>query len=269
MRLGSNRIRAALCGAALFISATPVLAEPIAPASLVPSLDVYVDWIVGGHATAAVCAAAKSPARNETAWTDAKAVFVATLWANGFPIDFVRTVTQRLDVPPAASKPDCTSQLAYATYGGADHDGWLKTLGYALSGLNLAVIAQPVAPEKWAAIKAAINKEIPLEGRLLDCVAVADPEVMPMAVHDWDDMIVQIGTKLAAAGLPRDEISAALSAAEANSIWHRAALADEAKLRDNCMHDLDWQTQFAQFDNLGLGVTITKLLPPPAPASSD
>ena len=46
MRPGSLKFGAALCGAALLFGIAPAVADPIAPVSLVPALDVYVDALV-------------------------------------------------------------------------------------------------------------------------------------------------------------------------------------------------------------------------------
>src|SRR5579863_4465630 len=100
-------IRVALCGAALFLAAgLPAIADPIPAASLLPALDVYVDALAAGHVAAVACAAVWPASKaDEAGWMQAKAIFIASLWANDFPVDFVRTATERLDAATPATKP--------------------------------------------------------------------------------------------------------------------------------------------------------------------
>jgi hypothetical protein len=61
-------------------------------------------------------------------------VLLATLWANGFPTDFVNDATSRLNAPVSPSKPDCDDAAVFAEFGGADHEGWLKDIVTAFPG---------------------------------------------------------------------------------------------------------------------------------------
>lgn len=268
MRPGSFKLGAVLCGAALFLGIAPAVADPIAPASLLPALDVYVDALAAGHAAALACGGVQPASKaDEAGWTKAKAIFIASLWANGFPIDFVRTATQRLDAQPA-SKPNCAhpDPALAGELGWPSQAGWVEVIEYAFKGMDLPVVADPVPPATWTTIKGMIAKVLPDEKRLLDCVAVRYPETLPAMVHDWDAMIVKIGGSLVAVGLPRDEVSATLSSAEANQLWHRAPTDAEAELRDSCAKDQAVEANLANFGFGGLGAAIDKLLPA---ASSD
>ena len=258
-------LRAALIGAAFILSAGYAAADPVAPAVMVPALDLYVDTIVAAHNGALACAKPASPARDEQAWQVGRAVFIATLWANGFPADFVRAADKRLSAPSAPASCDDPSAF---TFGGADNEGWQKTFDHPLEAMDLTPVAQPASGEAWSSIKSAIADELPKQSRLFECIAAVYPDVMPAMVHDWDEMIVKIGGKLVAAGLPRDEITTALSAAEANSLWHRAEADKVRDLATACQADQAWQQEFGAFAFLGLADHIDKLLPQP-PADSD
>jgi hypothetical protein len=88
------------------------------------------------------------------------------------------------------------------------------------------------------------------------------PQLILVAVHDWDAMIIRIGEKLAAAGLPRDQVSATLSAAEANSLWKRADPDAVAALTVSCAADNTWSDRFFELGFMNLGGEVDKLLPP-------
>ena len=260
----ANTSGAVLCGAALFVCGiASASAAPVAPATLLPALDVYVDALVAGHA-AASCAPAKSPVYDEVAWGKAKAILVASLWAGGFPIDFVRTASQRLDAAAAAAKPNCSDPALAGELGWPDRDGWVEVVEQGLKGMELAVVADPVDPKTWSDIKDLVAKAVPGEKRLLDCVAVSYPETLPAMVHDWAAMLGKTGAALAAAGVPRDELSALLSSADVGQLWHRVAPQGEAELRDSCTKDAAFQASLANFGFGGLGGEIEKLLPAPA-----
>lgn len=233
---------------------------------MVPALDVFVDSMVAGHNGALSCAEPGSRARNEQEWQSARASFVATLWANGFPADFVTGADRRLAAPAVAVPCADPDALGFGT---ADHEGWRKAFGYAVGAMDLAVVAQPVPGEAWRQIRSLIADELPHQARLLECIAVVYPYAMPAMVHDWDAMIVKIGGRLVGAGLPRDEISAALGNAEANALWHRAPPDKVADLATSCRADQDWQNRFAAFTFLALGGHIDSLLPQPADSDGD
>jgi len=257
-------VRLGLGSAVLLAGAAAAGAAPVAPAALVPALDVYVDALASGHAGALACAGVWPASKaDEAGWQQAGAILVATLWANDFPIDFVRTAAQRLEAPPAATKPDCAHpDPAFAgELGWPSQVGWVEVVEQGLKGMDLKVVSSPVAPATWTSIKGMVAKVLPQQERLLDCVAVMYPETLPQTVHDWDAMIGKARAALLAAGLPRDEVNATMSNAEANQLWHRAAANAEAELRDSCRQDKAVAASLANFGLLGLGSEINKLLP--------
>jgi hypothetical protein len=124
-------------------------------------------------------------------------------------------------------------------------------------------------PEVWVTIEDLVTKDLPAQTRLFDCIAATDPIVLPSMVHDWDGMIVKLGSQLVAAGLPRDEIATLLSGAEANVLWHRARPEAVAPLRASCRRDTTWVKRFGDMSFIALGVEVAKLLPPAATDASE
>jgi hypothetical protein len=244
-----------------WMAAAPATADPITPASLVPALTVYVDSLARGHAGAATCAPPESPARDEAGWSEAKAVLIASLWANGYPPDFVADVGRRLDAPPPATKPDCAEETVMADFGAAVQEGWVKEVGRVIGALDLRAVEQPVAPARWAEIRKIIAGEISMQAREFTCLAAVEPGVLPVIVHGWDEMIVKLGGDLVAAGIPRPEIVAALGSAEANALWKPAGPDELAVLRKSCMDDTTWSDRLTSLRDLGLGYAVAKMLP--------
>jgi hypothetical protein len=250
---------AGIAALGLGLTAGAALADPVSPSALVPALDVYVDAVAADHASAVACAKPESQARDEDAWNAAKAIFIATLWANGFPTEFVKAVTARLDAAPAA-KPDCSNKDTLERIRDPDHEGWPAYLAHALTGMDLKPVF-PVTAERWQAIKDAIARELPAQKRTLDCMAVMSPEFLPVAVHDWDQMMAGVSGKLTAAGLPRDEVEAAIGAASANTLWKRAAEGDIDAVRADCAKDTVWSDRFFGLKFMSLATTVDQLLP--------
>lgn len=260
MRLERVIAAAASFGAAVLLAGSAIAAPPVS--TLMPALAVYVDGIAAAHAAAATCVAPKSPAANEADWTEAKGIFIATLWAAGFPVDFVRTAEQRLDAPPPATKPDCSDPGLIGRLGPPTQQGWVSAVTQTLKSIDLPVVMEPVSAPLWNQAKALIGSEAKAEKRLLDCVAVSRPEKLPMLVYAWDGMISKLIVELARRGVPHDELMASLGTIDANTLWQRAPTDGEAELRDTCAKDQSWQVRLVSRSFGELEGDTEKLLPP-------
>lgn len=252
---------AALSGAAALLLPPGAFAAPINPSELVPALDLYVDDVIAGYA-AASCAGPKSPAANADDWHKATAEFIATLWANGFPINFVRTAQQRFDGAAAAKDPNCKNPALLSDLAYASQVGWVKALENPLQGMGLTIVTQPVDAATWAAIKTMIDTDLKAQKRLFACLAVTYAMELPGEIAGWDQTIEELSLRLVAAGLPRDEVAAELSAADAAGLWHRPPPNTEAGLRDSCAKDRSWANRQATLESRSLTSRVEKLLPP-------
>jgi hypothetical protein len=261
---------AGLAGAAVaaLLYSLPAAAAPIDPSALVPALDLYVDDVIAGHA-ASSCAGAKSAAANEGDWHKATAVFIATLWANGFPINFVRTAQQRFDAAQPAKQPNCKDPALLSDLGYASQVGWVQALQTPLADMQLTVVTQPVAAPTWSTIKTMIDADAKAQKRLFACLAVTYTMELPGEIVAWDQMISGLSVRLVEAGLPRDEVASELSAVDGASLWHRAPPDTEAGLRDSCMKDRSWQNRQETLGTGALAANVEKLLPPLPVASDD
>jgi hypothetical protein len=209
------------------------------------------------------CAKPSSPALNDASWQRAKASFVATLSVNGFAPEFIRDVSARLDRPVTPSKDACNDPTTASDLGFVAKSGWEKQISRVFAGIGIEAIANPVSPPQWQAIREAIAADLPAQKRMLECVAVSLPSLMPVAVHDWDDMLAKVAAKLIAAGAPRDEVASVIGAAEANVLWHRAEPGAVASLRTSCAGDAAWDRRLFNLEIFTLSADVDKLLPPP------
>jgi hypothetical protein len=251
---------ASVAAIGLALLGSPANADPVPPAYLVPALDVYVDAIAGDHVAALACAKPDARSRDDGEWTAARLIFIATLWANDFPADFIEAAAARFEAAAPAVKPDCTDHDTLERIRDPDHEGWAAYLAHGLAGMELKPVF-PVTEDRWQAIKDVIARELPQQKHIFACLAAAQPEFLPLAVHDWDRMLDGITEKLNAAGLPRDEVTATLAPAEANALWQRAAAGDIPALKADCAKDLTWSDRFFGLKYLSLAGTVDQLLP--------
>ena len=74
-------------------------------------------------------------------------------------------------------------------------------------------------------------------------------------------MLIDVRQKLVAAGLPRDEVSAELNAADADHLWHKPDAATLASLRRSCREDESWYERLATMSYAGISAEVDKRLP--------
>ncbi len=233
----------------------------VAPSALAPALGVYVDGLIADRAAAIACTGPDAPGRDDAAWSRAKAVFIASLWANGFAAEFVKEVTARLDAPLPAVKPDCGNADTQNELAVIGNGGWGKEVARVFSSIGLSAVATPVSPQQWQAIRDSVAADLPAQKRLFECVAVSTPSLMPTVVHDWDEMLGKTAARLVAAGLPREEVGALIGSAEANVLWHRGPAEAAPALAASCAKDEAWNRRLYNLEFLSLGFDIEKLLP--------
>lgn len=234
----------------------------VTPSALAPALGVYVDGLIADRGAAMGCSKPDSPGRDDAAWARAKAVFVASLWANGFAGDFVKEMTARFDAPPPAAKVDCASADTQSELAVIENNGWDKEVARVFLSMGMTPIAVPVSPQQWQAVRDSVTADLPAQKRLFECVAVSMPSLMPVVVHDWDEMLGKTAARLVAAGLPHDEITAVIGSAEANALWHRTPAEAVAALTASCARDEAWSRRVYNLEFLSLGSDVDKLLPP-------
>jgi hypothetical protein len=261
MRYFLQALSSAVLAAAFTAFSPQAQADDIPPSQYIPVLDFYADSLVTARSIAAVCAPSSSPARDDKAWEEAAAILVASLWADGFPADFVKSVKARLDHPVIPAKIDCDSGSKIDQLAGSENDGWVQRVKGMLKSTGLRAVEAPVSDAQWKEIKAAIEGDLPAQAKLFDCVGAFGFGLLPTLIHDWNRMLIEVGQKLVAAGLPRDEVSAELNAADANHLWHKPDAAGLASLRRSCKEDQSWYERFSAMSYAVIIAEVDKRLP--------
>ena len=104
----------------------------------------------------------------------AKAMFIATLWSNGFPTSSCARPA-RARRAPQAPRPDCTDPALADELAGPAAGGLDDHPAAAAGRHGPTIILQPVDAAGWDAVQAAFTREFPLQTRLFECLAVATP----------------------------------------------------------------------------------------------
>ena len=81
---------------AVLCAISPAQAQQLQPQAYVPALQVFVDGLVAERQLAVRCAGEDAAAGLEADWAKTVGVVVATLWANNYPDDFVRSAQASL-----------------------------------------------------------------------------------------------------------------------------------------------------------------------------
>jgi hypothetical protein len=127
-----------------------------------------------------------------------------------------------------------------------------------LQNIGLTVVQHPVSAAEWGEIKAVFAREVPLEAALIACLAVTEPTQLPAEFQVWNEALVRTGQSLVLRGLPRDEVVALVSSAEAKAIWSPGT--DRAAVRARCDSDPAWQDRYALLQQLKLSSDVGKIL---------
>lgn len=238
---GSKLVLAALfCVViALGLGTRSASGQTLSPQTWAGTLEVFLDGLADHRRAHHECRPEKVAEGEAEAWAQARAVIVATLWANGFPADFVESAEARLDAP--GREPDCSSEILRDWLDLVpEEDGWTVVATEALDSVRLRVIGNPPPPERWAAVQAAFAEELPAKSRAMACLAALEPLDLPHIAGPWNAYLVEIGQSLVTAGYPRAAVVAEIEAAEANALLQAALSGDRDALRLSCEEDQDW-----------------------------
>ena len=217
---------------------SPVIAQQTALGTYGPVLRFFVDELVRVHLLALRCAdETRRPGGELYDWDETRATLVASLWASGYPEDFVREIETRLSIQVKQAACD---DAGLEDYRAARIES--GTLGWATTYLadTGMVIVEPPAEGSWDKIVEAFAQRSAEQQRELVCLGATNPRELPNSVGRWQQALIGLSNDIAARGYPRPDVIAQVEAADANRLWQPAAEADLAALREDCLSNYDW-----------------------------
>ena len=246
------------------VGASPAIAAPaLAPDAYVPVLKTYVEHLAETRTQVAACLGAGVLPAEPKQWAEAKAVLVASFWANDMPEPFVADAIIQLEAQRTAGGK-CKDPVIRGQVGRVTDTGWVQLVTYALEGLGFTVVAAPPTAEQWSEVRAAFDEDVPQQARMIQCAAEIDPLNLPMIVGDWNSMLIGIGQQLISAGFARPNVVALLDSSDTNTIWKPAAAADRPALYAACLDETGWQDRFATFEFGALKSKVEAIVAPAA-----
>ena len=178
------------------------------------------------------------------AWDKTKAVVVATLSFNRVTPDTVAQVKASLDSLPAET--DCADARlrGAAELIASDWVGWMT---YQLEQLGFTIKTDLPDPAIWEAAKPIIVEQTEREARLLACLAVREPLLLPGEVNRWDKEVVATVERLVGYGFSHESILPLLRGI-AVTIWQPVDGQAAEALKADCDADAQWYEDWSMFN---------------------
>ncbi len=185
-----------------------------------------------------------------TGWNEASAILLASLGAAGLPAGLVATLQAKLAASDSlASGPDChdaTADLRLELIDELPSD-WAWYDKSVLGSLGV----EPLRPgsdadPRLAAVQVVLSHDLPAEARMLNCLALVEPRLFPLAYSDWDDLVDKASQTFGDAGYAPDVALSVLKPARARELLSLPA--DRQAGRADCAADQTWLTSYAQFN---------------------
>ncbi len=220
--------------------ATPTLAAP-GPA-LESALKLQAVELARAQAYVEACDARVAPDA-DAAWARTKSMIVATLTFNGTTPATVADVKASLDTLPANT--DCADQRLLVT---AEHlaEDWVGRTTYNLEKLGFTIKTELPDPAIWEALQTEIITQSKREGRLLLCLSLREPLLLPGEVYRWDTEVAATATLLAERGFTYDQLLL-LPRVMADNIWRPAVGDAIATLTADCDADMTWYDDWSLY----------------------
>lgn len=227
-------------------------AQVLTPPQLVPAMNAVIDARIEERGLLLACPGVDARVRGAVpaAWTDMRRTLAALLWASDFPADFVRGAIARTDparLPAATPAADaCDSEDMAKRRVSFAADAWSGELRFMFKGLQLPSTTPAPSDEQWSRVRAVVAREAPAQAKLVNCLAVAAANLLPITLADWAKSTAEARLILYAGGFPRDEVAALFDPLAPNILLKPQA--DRSAARIACLKDTSWQDRFAQFN---------------------
>jgi hypothetical protein len=113
-----------------------------------------------------------------------------------------------------------------------------------LERAGLPVVAPPASDDgRLIAARAVVEKEMPLQARMLECLSLFDPQSFVLAYADWDRMLARTAEIFVSAGYPPSAHQSILGPAASASLYRQPT--DRAAAAAACEADRTWFERYS------------------------
>lgn len=228
--------------AMLALSGTPAAAQgarALSGAELATVMTAYVETVAELRDLYAACASTQLEG-----WDAGAALLVESLRAARVDDAAVEALAARLAAPAAggvgcgSEEAQLRSPLPPGTDWPAYHSGVLRDVG-------IEVVVPAETDTRLAAARAAVDRVLTPQARMLQCLSLFDPRGFVIAYREWSVLVGHARDAFAAAGYTADVYEPILAEARSDALFsppadRRAALA-------GCVADQDWFDRYATF----------------------
>lgn len=231
----ASALAAAFCA---WIAPAAAQQRPLAQADLPAVMTAYADTVVEMRDIYAACASTQPGG-----WDEGAALLVESLRAAGLDAATAAAIASRLAAAPSGAAVDCAAPQMQLRAGLPSGQDWPAFHKGTLERAGVPVVVPVEKDERLAAARAVVEKEMPLQARMLECLSLFDPQNFVLAYSDWDGMLERTAGHFTAAGYPASVHQSILGPAASASLYRRPA--DRAAASASCAADQAWYERFS------------------------
>jgi hypothetical protein len=206
-------------------------------------LSAYVDGATELRQFLLACAHAE-PAH----WQEGAAMLVATARQAGLTESDVAGFERKLGSGKVgAADYDCAGDIARLRLGETRAADWLEYHKAAIAHIGIEIVMPGVGDDaRLKALRAVFARHIPGQSRLLNCMALTEPQFFPTAYADWEGLLGKAAAKIAAVGYDAATVAAIVEPARSANLM--TAPADRQAALADCFRSQDWMRRYNMMD---------------------
>lgn len=218
-------------------------------------MTAYVDGVVEQQRFLRACGSPQG-----ARWAEGAAMLIASLRRAGLPEADASDLETRLAAGEKdGAAYDCASDVSSKRLDALQAVDWFETNKGMLSSVGMEVVVPGAETDaRLAALGAVFARHMPAQARLLNCMALVDPRLFPLAYADWDKALAEVGTELLAAGFTQAEVERLIAPARSKALM--APVADRQPEIAACIGDTAWMDRYATFEWYTVAGDIREIL---------
>ena len=240
MPFSTARLMAVAALAAAACAGQPAAAQEtkLSPADLAGVMAAYADAVVDMRDLYKACA--PNPPGG---WDEGAAMLVESLRAAGLDAAAVSAIADRLASAAPAEPVDCAAPEHALRAGLAAGTDWPAYHRAVLEAAGVQIVLSAAGDERLAAARAAVEKALPAQARMLECLSLFDPRSFVLAYGDWDRLVETAAGHFAAAGYAAGTYGPILEPAAASRLFK--APVDRKAATASCAADQAWYERYS------------------------